>query len=304
MALEVVQSLQGELDSDRQLEAIEFPEVDFTALFDSLEKLLIEKAKELKSNAGSSFNLDRAKQELEKHCNDNLISLKLQELSEKIILEQMELVNSLLLIAAKTHLPQQMVRLMNQIYNKTLKQRKQAQKIAQESYTQEGCAWSAYGRIRGEDDIEAAWKAIVEAQKAALKGEYYQIFVAQLFLQIESSCKMYLVWAKGSSNIIANMKSSLESKLPTQVTQLPIFSRIDRLDIEDQRKRLEVWVNYPVTRWGYSPVSWQQIQERLMLNLEKPARAIFEEFSAEFIKVVEIKESSTEVNGSVNAYQT
>ncbi len=298
MALEILRSLEGKPESDRVAESIDLPVVNFAEQLKPLEKLLTEKASKLKNTALES-SLEREKVELEEYCRDIIIGYEMQNLSISIINDSITLFNCQLQDAAKNHLPREMSVQMKGVLNRLVKQRQNALKEAREHEQEEKNAWGVYTTLKAKKDPEAAWNAIVEAFKSNLKAEYSQAVVVQLYRDAESICRTYLNNSENSLRLLSNMKTYLvEEQSFFKVVDLPIFSRIDCLKIDEQRRLLEIYVQQPVTNWGSSIVAWQEILKRLLINLEQPATEIFNEFCSEFIKVVKIKETVPQINAS------
>ncbi|MBW4532322.1 MAG: hypothetical protein KME09_00110 [Pleurocapsa minor HA4230-MV1] len=133
---------------------------------------------------------------------------------------------------------------------------------------------------------DCKWKAIFAIFEAQLKATYYQIYLDALQNLIERAQTYYDLLIQ-SSRILEQLQESLNKKydLAFQIKSLPAFMYLDTnmIDAIKYKKSLENWIGHSINYWGYSSISWQQIETKLLEDLEPIVLDIYVDFRQFFI---------------------
>lgn len=124
---------------------------------------------------------------------------------------------------------------------------------------------------------ESIWNALYISFESRLNREKYTIY-SQIMLNLIQLCQSYGDSANRSVKMLKQIKSDLEQKCTVDIISLPVFTNLKRIDAYQQRKIIELWVGHSLNYWGNSPVSWQQIEVKLLENIEPIALELFNDF--------------------------
>lgn len=161
----------------------------------------------------------------------------------------------------------------------------------------ENSAWQAYLKLSHQlkvnqfisvDKIdksteEAVWRAICMCFESLLNAEYYAA-QSQIILSLLHSCQTYCDSVNRSTEILHRIQESLKKKSTLEVISLPVFTYLKKIDAAHQKRLIEIWIGHSIDHWGNSPVSWQQIEAKLLKNLEPVALNTCRDFQHCFLE--------------------
>lgn len=127
------------------------------------------------------------------------------------------------------------------------------------------------------------WRAISVIFEARLKFEYYQDSLYGLQNLIDSSEKYYDLVSR-SSQILEHLQKSLNQRYVSEfkVTSLPAFMYLHQINAAEQKKEIENWIGHSINYWGSSSISWQEIEKKLLENLEPITLNVYKDFCQYF----------------------
>ena len=158
-------------------------------------------------------------------------------------------------------------------------------------------AWSAYLKLFQElqelppNSInfkrveESVWNGISIYFESQLKAEVFSLYlrnVGSLF----QFCHNYYDSVKSSDDVLEQIERSLKEKSRLEIVSLPVFTYLKKIDAESQKRSLEHWSCKGINHWGRSAVSWQQIEAKLVKNIEPSVIEVCKEFQHCFIRHV------------------
>ena len=157
---------------------------------------------------------------------------------------------------------------------------------------QEKSAWQQYFKLRPQlnrpsdyhNELELMCRTIAQIFKLKLYAENY----AGLSYALESSINLfqtYYDYATRSSKLLKQVQGSIDEKVAKDIISLPVYMYFDRIDVASEKEALVSWLGHSIGYWGSSPVSWQQLEEKLLQNSESTARQIFKDFYNSFVDV-------------------
>lgn len=155
----------------------------------------------------------------------------------------------------------------------------------------EASAWHAYlilnQKLQGvtvnsskyNEITESKWRAVLIGFKAQLKVTYYHNCIQREEDLINQFQTYYNLLIK-SSRILDHLQKSLSKKFfsSLQVMSLPAFTYLDEVNAEEQKSEIENWVGHSLNHWGLSAISWQEIEMKLLENLESKVLSMYEDF--------------------------
>ena len=129
---------------------------------------------------------------------------------------------------------------------------------------------------------ESKWRAIFICFEAKLKITYYQDCIQReqdLIDQLQTYYKLLLK----SSQILDHLQESLNKKATLslqslKIISLPVFMYLDKVNADDQKKEIENWIGHSLNHWGLSNKSWQEIEKKLLENLESKVLTMYQDF--------------------------
>jgi hypothetical protein len=129
---------------------------------------------------------------------------------------------------------------------------------------------------------ESKWRAIFVCFEAKLKVVYYHDFIQRIENLIDQSQTYYQLLIK-SSQILDHLQQSLNKKSALsleslQAMSLPVFMYLKQVDAEQQKKKIENWIGHSLNHWGDSTKSWQEIENKLLENLEPTVLNVYQDF--------------------------
>ena len=131
--------------------------------------------------------------------------------------------------------------------------------------------------------IESMWKANKICFESKFQVELYTIY-SQALNNVAQECHSIHDSTVNSIKTLNTIKRSLRRKCTINILSVPIFTHLKRIDAHRQRHMLEVWINQSINYWGNAAVSWQQIEAKLLLNVEPLALSFYREFQHHFIE--------------------
>jgi hypothetical protein len=95
-------------------------------------------------------------------------------------------------------------------------------------------------------------------------------------------CKSYHDSAKESLIILKRTAISVKNKCSINLVSFPVFTILNKVDIDRQRKLLEIWSGHHLNYFGNSPITWQQLESKLLRNLDPLVDQLFRDFQLVF----------------------
>ena len=125
----------------------------------------------------------------------------------------------------------------------------------------------------------SVWNALSLYFEFKLKAENYKL-LTQTALSLLRFCQINLDSVRRSLAILEQILVSLRTKGDFSSISHPVFTDLKTIDADQPKKILESWIGHPLNYWGDSPVSWQQIEAKLLSSIKPITAQIFQsEFS-------------------------
>lgn len=261
--------------------------------FNFLFEEIVSKKHELKSEFRTSKQIDSYKHNFEAYYLDS-ITLEAEKLNLAFRTESTRLLNKFLNSEFDKASPESLLIFTKELSQKLLYKRTEIEKDKSWFVERENSAWETFYKLRDKEKANEenfACNAVFIALQAKLEVEKYNV-ISNVILELIQLCQSYYGHANRSFIMLENIKASLENKSSINIiVSFPVFGKLKIVDFEEQKKLLEVWNGgQKLNFWGSSPVSWQQIEAKLISNLEPIALLIFEEFHSSFIQHLTIED--------------
>jgi hypothetical protein len=257
--------------------------------FDILQKKLrlnIWKAKE--STSYIDFNLNN-NQLLFNKLDDVLEELKLTLKTSKT--KNAEVMEQLISAAIQQTSSYQLATFLNSFLKRLIVQKTDYESNTRRYQEYETSAWQSFlilnqklqkvptNSVQYNNITKCKWRAISVIFEAKLKIKYYQDSVYWLEGLIDCSqnyCNVLLQ----SSQIFERLQESLNQRYVSgfKVISLPVFMYLNKIDAIEQKKTIENWIGHSINHWGSSSISWKQIENKLLENLEPITLNIYKDF--------------------------
>lgn len=115
-------------------------------------------------------------------------------------------------------------------------------------------------------NIMAISKAISLIYEAKINSEINQQYIFY-FNSLRVITQSYLDSINRTVDKLQRVSESIRSKCTLSIISLPVFSLLDRVDIDKQKMLLEIWSGHSINCFGNSIISYQQIESKLIKNL-------------------------------------
>jgi len=130
---------------------------------------------------------------------------------------------------------------------------------------------------------ESIWNALRVYFESKLLAKNFTV-LHQTTLGLLELCQSYLDSVTRSSEVLELILKSLKGKSSLDILSIPVFSYFKKINALEQKEKIEIWSGHRMNHWGNAPVSWQQIEARLLENLESVAFDIYMEFQECFFE--------------------
>jgi len=88
----------------------------------------------------------------------------------------------------------------------------------------------------------------------------------------------YLDSLSRTVTVLEQVAKIIKAKCSLRIITLPVFSLLDKLDTDKQKQLLEVWAGHQISSFGNAPISPQQIESKLMQNLDPAIQDLGRDF--------------------------
>lgn len=153
----------------------------------------------------------------------------------------------------------------------------------------ENSVWRAYFRLLDKLDncvidsfeykaiVESIWNAIIIGFEAKFNIEKYTAYsyIVQSLIQL---CQHHHNSANRSLKLLNLIQRSLKNKFNEDSLSLPVFGNLKRIDISTQRNLIEIWLGHSLNFWSNTSVTWQNIEAKLLENIEPVILELYEDF--------------------------
>ena len=291
MAIEVVEQLKSSELTSLQLSSIintlDFSKRDvFVSQFDKLNQ----KISFLNLDNISIENVGKVKDSLEKYYFDT-IDLEMQKSSQELTIITNNKLRQLLSEDIKKASPQKLMKLLEDLVKILASNKNDFEKSKIGFIKQENAAWNAYYNLIGSsfskseylDNKESICKALSICFISRLQVSKYSIF-SQTILNIIQICQSYYDSCRRSKRMLDRIQASLSKKCSLNLISLPVFTMLNRIDISEQKKLIEMYTGHHLNSWGSALVSWQQIEAKLLENLDYIALKLYKDLQTCFME--------------------
>ena len=172
-----------------------------------------------------------------------------------------------------TELLQELFEIKNKLENQ------QAQAIRNESR-----GWIAYFNLTNAEYKEGIWKSLEFSFKNKLQAEIFKIYSKLVFdlIQFFQSCHQL---SKSSYIVIDSIESSLKAKRAFGFTTGSNFFNLHEINHDRQLELIESSTKEYLNCLSKSRFTWQEIEIKLLENLEPTAQKILANFKARFLEL-------------------
>lgn len=291
LASEVITSFQSKKTVNIKVEsAIQTLELNRDYGFGRLSKELINKISELEEEITTSEQLDIIREKLDVMYFD-VVASEIENLNRDFQVQSIKLLKNLIHVQFEQVSPVSLMSFLQEMNHKLLPKRKELEAQKSWNIKRENSAWSAFYKLYQhegslqEQDRKSIGNAIKIALESKLEVEKYSHINFVIFELIQV-CQSYYIHVEESFKKLEQIKNSLKEKNPLNiVVSLPVFTLLNKVNIDEQEKLIEVWIGgHKLNHWGNSPASWQQIEKKLLSNLEPVVLSIIAEFETYYIE--------------------
>lgn len=113
-------------------------------------------------------------------------------------------------------------------------------------------------------------------------------FCSQTLFNLIQLCQSYCEVGRRSFEMLSQVEYSVKSKCSVELISLPVFTSLNKIDLEEQRKLIEIWTGHCINHLGNTPVTWQQLEAKILQNVESPAQKLYCDFQACFLEHISI----------------
>lgn len=153
----------------------------------------------------------------------------------------------------------------------------------------EESATRAFKNIYELSDRDSMWNAVVVIFESKLLKDVYSI-CSQIYFNLVQLCQSYCQLSRRSLLMLEKVEASIEAKCSIDLVSVPVFTLLKKIDIEHQLNLIELWMGHGINYWGNTPVSWQQLETKLLQNIEYPAQELYLDFRACFMQNINLHE--------------
>jgi hypothetical protein len=289
IASEVITSFQSKKTVSINVEnAIQVLELDKDRGFSKLANELIHKKLELENELTTHEQLDLIKETWEVYYFD-VVAPEVVNLSRDTQLQSTNILKNLIDTQFEQASPESLMSFLEQITQKLVSKRGELEVQKGWNSAREKSAWSAFYKLHQHKGSLNDSKSILNAIKIGLESKLeidkYDCINFVTF-ELIKVCQSYYGHVEQSFICLEQIKNSLKDKNSLNiVVSLPVFSLLNKVNIDEQEKLLEVWIGgHKLNYWGNSPASWQQIEGKLLSNLEPVLLSIVAELEAYYIE--------------------
>ena len=257
--------------------------------FKNPKKILNEQVLLLQQKYSSAREIESFKTNLEIFY-FNTLSTQLQIETQQLINEEGSRIKKNIINATQKETPTKILHWLEKSTSYFIGKKNEQERLRIQCKQREDSALTSYLTLskshRAKQNLEARWKALKTMYMALLEAEEHGIR-SQIYENCIQLCQTYSSYSKSSKELLSNIENSLKEKSKLQITSVPVFSYLGKIDTNRQKQLLELWIGHNINHWGNAPVSWQQIEKQLLLNLTPVAESVFQEFSNRFILEIE-----------------
>jgi hypothetical protein len=289
LATEVITSFQSRKTINIQVEnAIQALELDRDCGFNKLSNELINNIQELEEEITSHEQLNIIREKLEVMYFD-IVAPEVENLNQEFQTQSINLLKNLINVQFEQASPVSLMSFLPEMIHKLLPKRKKIATHKRWHEDREKSAWNAFYKLcqdKGSlQDKKSIWNAIKIALVSQLEAERYT-HLGFVIIELMEVCRSYQRHVKASYDKLEQIKNSLKDSNPLNiVVSLPVFSLLDRVNVDEQEQLLEIWIGgHKLNNWGNAPADWIQIKKKLLSNLEPVVLLIFAEFETYFIE--------------------
>ena len=255
---------------------------------------LKQKIQDLKANITTVRDLERAEEAIRKYLVEENIG-NVQKQVNCLKGRHIDKIRQLISVYFREVCPKELTKLLEHICLCLNVQKNDLEAKRLESTKISSSAWSAYlklfqelqelppNSIKFKRVEESIWNGISIYFESQLKAEIFSLYlrnVGSLF----QFCHNYYDSVKSSDDVLEQIKRSLKEKSRLEIVSLPVFTYLKKIDAESQKRSLEHWSCKGINHWGRSAVSWQQIEAKLVKNIEPSVIEVCKEFQHCFIR--------------------
>ena len=226
----------------------------------------------------------------------------LEQVCQQLIFQGRE---KLLGLSSKKINPQELLALLAKLTSFWQIQQKDLEEKKNYCIKREYSAWDAYRMLSRKlklsepesvgfkNNLGGIWNGLSIHFVAKLQVEIYGLYLRvlrNLHQQIQSLSDT----AKSSAMFLAQIEQSLKADCIIEITSVPIFAYLQKVDPNRQRDLLEIWIGHSLNYWGRTPiVSWQKVKEKLLSNIEPIAWDCCRDFVSVFLECSELGQINT-----------
>ena len=264
---------------------------------DSLNTLIQSLKLELSTSQKTNFsanNLEEHRNNIEEYFLKN-IKEKLQKVSQQIIVRSRATLRKLISLDCQQASPHKLRQYFQDLLKKLEEQKNHYEEMKSDYLKQETAANRAFFKLKNQLSSceinsleylgiqESMCKAIVIYFESKFQVEINTI-VSQIMLNQIQLCQSYYDSANRSLALLKQIKKSLEDKYSLKIISVPIFTHLKQVDPHYQKSLLGLWIGQSLNHWGNSTKSWQEIEAKLLDNIEPLALSFYRDFQHYFLE--------------------
>ena len=295
LASEVVTQLMEKFEVSLNLTSIcgdlSFIDVE-SEIFSPVVDSLVEKADSLKASASSTVDVYQLEMILEEFYL-KVIFPELHKIGQSLKQKSMKHLQSSLSDDLQHCSPKNLIKFLEDLVEILFLQRQDFEEVKNYHRAIEQGAEKAFTHLSNLPlEFGDMSNALVWQISSRLQVEICQICSQTLFSLIQL-CQSYCELSRRSAQMLSKVKVSIQSKTSIEFISLPVFTLLNKVDSDDQRRRIDLWVGHCINYWGKAPITWQQLEAKLLQNIEPVAIHLLSDLQACFREHMKI---SPEIN--------
>lgn len=239
--------------------------------------------------------LENIKYDLEEYFTQTIVR-EMQQISQDLIVKSTKKLSQLFHRDIKQASPKNLMQLLKDLLKTLWLRKSHFEKNAIDYKNQENSAEKAFLKLTDsfnsqaeyDSNKESIWNALSICFTSKLRAEESAIF-GQATLSLIQLCQSYYESARLSLLLLERIHASLSQKCALDLISLPVFTQLKRINIAQQRELIEIYTGHHINHWGNAPVSWKQIETKLLENLESTAFELCKDFQRCYMECVFIK---------------
>jgi hypothetical protein len=249
----------------------------FSALFKEIEQ----EFEQIKAQISLVIEPEKAQASLEEFFL-KITQKQLHQKSQKLKYQMTEYLQSSLSSDFQQASPRKLIKFLEDLAKSLFYQKNDFEKQKVYYRKQENAAFQAFVKLKENQDPKGIANSLLLIFKSKLNIDVCEIYSCTL-LNLIQQCQTYCESSRRSEVMLNKIEASLKAKTSIDLISLPVFSILNQVDIDRQRALLELSTSHSLNVLGTSIITWQQVEAKLLQNVESVARKVCSDFQSQFM---------------------